>query len=659
MQPIQQQKRIRRRPIPGLEDLAARSSLSANLLAVMDEAGDSINSNNRTLAAVVEKAPDLASRIMKLAGSPVYQTREPATDIEAAVRTLGRRVILSCALQQGVCSFASNGGELVRRIAAHLLVVAVISRSLTRVARCVAPEDAFMAGLLHDYGKLAIASAEPNLYQSVVDLCRSEGLRAGDAERRVLRAEITRYPVHAQIGAEILERMAIDAGIVEAVRRHHDDHRSHVRSWGDWSLSGIVHVANELAHRVGLGDGSGSASLGEYLTPSLWDRLDRPAHDLDAFVREALDEVSPLLAHTNLAMPPHALEDDRKRLSEKVTIELAQEDVEASDPVIDADAASGAERIAIDTNAFGPVTDLGWSPFGATLAMTFRDGCVRTWSAETWREQGQSDALDGAATGLTWSPNNESLAVGGDDGSVRLLDRESLRRLRTIVVDDVGIHALAWSSDHRLIATGGARGAVTLCNRSETRPEEPSNPLGWQRGMITDLSWGPGGHTLASASADGSIALWDIATRQFRRALSGHAAPVCCVDWAPSGEYIASGSEDCGVRIWDPGDGSCREILHRHADGVVRISHSFGGRLLATLSRDGHVYIWRCDSWTCVGDLEFAPDNDRYCLLGAGLAFHPQRSLLACTAPREGVVRVLEIDGGGEMRDPRRRSRHS
>src|SRR4051794_28679734 len=61
---------------------------------------------------------------------------------------------------------------------------------------------------------------------------------------------------------------------------------------------------------------------------------------------------------------------------------------------------------------------------------------------------------------------------------------------------------------------------------------------------VRALAYSPDGKTLVSGSFDGTLKLWDVATRTERLTLNGHKADVLCVAYAPDGKIIASGSQD-------------------------------------------------------------------------------------------------------------------
>src|SRR5437868_5192687 len=74
-------------------------------------------------------------------------------------------------------------------------------------------------------------------------------------------------------------------------------------------------------------------------------------------------------------------------------------------------------------------------------------------------------------------------------------------------------------------------------------------------GSVRSVSFSPDGKTLASASEDRTVKLWDAATRKELATLKGHASSVLSVSWSPDGKTLASGSSDKTIKLWDVATG--------------------------------------------------------------------------------------------------------
>ncbi len=117
---------------------------------------------------------------------------------------------------------------------------------------------------------------------------------------------------------------------------------------------------------------------------------------------------------------------------------------------------------------------------------------------------------------------------------------------------------------------------------------------------VSAIAWSPDGRTLASASSDGDVRLWDVENRSWIASLEGHSEDVTGVTWSPDSRRLASVSNDETIRIWD--FESRRQIrqLPFLAGRWGSIAWSPDGKALA-VAEIGWLELWDTESFEQAG----------------------------------------------------------
>jgi HD-like signal output (HDOD) protein/ActR/RegA family two-component response regulator len=224
--------------------LSSIPSLPNLYLEVMDALRASDPSPAK-IGDIIARDMGMTAKILQVANSVAYAARSEITQPEQAVLRIGLETVQSLVLSVSIFSSLSaklQAAYSVDNLWQHSNLTGQYCRAIARAEGIAANSSGayVSAGLLHDIGKLIIASSDPDLAQTIPDIASADGRAVWQVEKEMLGC------THAEVGAYLLGIWGLPFPIVEAVAWHHRPSES---AASEMSPLAAVHVANALDAR--------------------------------------------------------------------------------------------------------------------------------------------------------------------------------------------------------------------------------------------------------------------------------------------------------------------------------------------------------------------------------------------------------------------------
>ncbi|MGV7210863.1 HDOD domain-containing protein [Oxalobacteraceae bacterium A2-2] len=271
------------------------------------------------LAALIAKDAAMTSKILTVANSSAYH-RNRAVGLEQCLVSLGTDMIKTLVISESVFqtfnSFPHSGSTDLRLFWKSSLTTAVIARDLARKMNYPHVEEAYLAGLLHNVGRLALLATAPKEYAVNFMACDDEALCA--VEQRTL--QIT----HSEAGAWLIERWHLDSFLADSVLYHHEPV---ARLESAHPLIRLVRAAHLLcyhrkddegdAHDQVVADAARLVGMDEDALTTIMNNADRQVEKSAAYLGIDIAGADEIVAPPAY-VPPPPVDPVQQRLSEEV-----------------------------------------------------------------------------------------------------------------------------------------------------------------------------------------------------------------------------------------------------------------------------------------------------------------------------------------------------
>jgi putative nucleotidyltransferase with HDIG domain len=223
-----------------IESLPSMPSIYTEIIEEMHSDDPSI----KKIAEIIARDVSMTAKILQIVNSVFFGLSRKINNTQQAVMLLGLETIKSLVLSVKIFAEFSckkfswfNIDELFN----HSVLVSCYAQAIVKIEKMDRDliSNSLMAGLLHDLGKLILATNFQKPYRQVLTVTQDSGQKLWDLEYEVFGTS------HAEIGAYLMGLWNLETPVIEAIAFHHCPVKSMARNMG---LLTAVHVGNALDH---------------------------------------------------------------------------------------------------------------------------------------------------------------------------------------------------------------------------------------------------------------------------------------------------------------------------------------------------------------------------------------------------------------------------
>ncbi|MDQ7779473.1 MAG: HDOD domain-containing protein [Planctomycetota bacterium] len=247
----------------------------------------------KEVAQLVSNDPAITAKILRVVNSSFYGFPNRINTVTHAIVILGFNTIKSIVLSTSIFDVfkKSPTATLFDREAfwRHSIACGAAAKVLAKRAGFTVLEEFFIAGLLHDVGKIVIDQHVHEDFVKIMETCMSKSLLMIEAEQEVLGT------THAEVGSWLCQKWNLAKGLVECLGCHHNpplasDSPKHVA---------IIHIADILVRALQLGSG-GDRRIPQ-VSDHAWNLIDIQAGDMPRLMAEVAEETERALIFMDFA----------------------------------------------------------------------------------------------------------------------------------------------------------------------------------------------------------------------------------------------------------------------------------------------------------------------------------------------------------------------
>ncbi len=229
--------------LDSIEHLAPFPKIVQRILDITNDE----TSSAKDLSRCIKEDMSLTARILRIVNSAYYGFSRTIGNIEHAIVILGFNEVVNIAMALILTRQYPGGRNTLldkEQFWMHSVCTGYMARTLSKQVRSISAEDAFVAGLLHDIGKVVLDQFFPEELEQALQYARENKVSLRQASLKLLDID------HTEVGTRVAEHWELPLTLVQAIQYHHDPEHAPE----DRLMPYVAHVANGMVHNKKVGD---------------------------------------------------------------------------------------------------------------------------------------------------------------------------------------------------------------------------------------------------------------------------------------------------------------------------------------------------------------------------------------------------------------------
>jgi WD40 repeat protein len=297
------------------------------------------------------------------------------------------------------------------------------------------------------------------------------------------------------------------------------------------------------------------------------------------------------------------------------------------------------------TQAFNGIVSVAFNPAGDLVATGDSNGDIYLWRMSDGQRVALYQGHANWVRSLAFTPDGQILASSSDDLTIGFWDLQTGRKLLTLSQPTYSFRRVSFSHDGQKLITGGDDSRVLIYDFPQLLidAQNPAVEVAYTQELLGHTNWvfsvnhSPDGSQLASASADGTVRIWDLATGTVVHVLS-HPHWAIRTIFSPDGRRLVVSGLSAQIYVWDLSSSKLIQTLTGHTDWVWSIASTIDGSTLVSAGEDRTIRVW--DLTTGICKTVFRAHQDRIW----ALAIAPDDTLVSGSEDR--TIKIWDFQRG-------------